>query len=231
MRKKLNSFLLIIGLAVIISFSGCEDDSSGTSIVCLGDDFTAGRGEFNMVLNRYSYPVYLGERVNIPVINAGVDKDTSTQALSRLNQDVLSKDPRIVVIMLGLNDITSQIPTDITEANLREIISKIDDGKRKIYLVKFYTDEIGFAIGKALTGGALSDDTIKALIALNNAMFESLSSIKNVTLIEDIWDGVWGVPDNMANIMYPNRDGYKKIADNIFKGMEPYLKANGLIRK
>jgi len=219
---------------MLLFFTGCgeEDAKTGTSIVCIGDDYTVGFDQqFNMMLKNYSYPAYLAEKVNIPVVNAGAENETSTQAVSRISNDVLSKDPRIVIIMYGLNDIKSQIFTTTTEENLREIIKKIDNGKRKIYLVKYYTDEIGLAIGKELAGGFIDDAYIQVLISLNNDMFVSLSSLKNVTLIENIWEGIWGVPANMSGNMYPNRDGYKIMADNIFKAMESYLKSNNLIKK
>ena len=234
MKKKIVSSVLIIGFVILLSFSGCEGDSEeepGTTIVCIGDDFTVGYDHvFNMALMNHSYPIYLAEKVNIPVINSGRAKETSAQALTRVKNDIISKDPRIVIIMYGLNDITSQIFAATTENNLREMIKKINNGNRKIYLVKFYTDEIGLAIGSQLAW-FLGEEYILGLIAEYNAMFASLSSIKNVTLIENMWDGVWGVSANMSGNMYPNQNGYKTMADNFFKVMEPYLKSNGLIKK
>jgi lysophospholipase L1-like esterase len=53
-------------------------------------------------------------------------------------------------------------------------------------------------------------------------MFTTLApSSSNITLIEDIWAGVWGV--HMSDSVHPNAKGYEIMADNIYKVLRPYL--------
>ena len=226
--KKL--IFLITGLVLILSFSTCNneaDSSQGTTLVCFGDSLTAGyNGKFSMDIPLQSYPAYLQNKVSIPVVNAGISGDTSAQALARIEADVRSKDPQIAVILLGFNDIMALVPTENTEANLQEIISRLDNGKRKIYLAKFYTHEIAMEIGRM---NGLSDLVILGLILDNDAMFSGLASANNVTLIENIWEGIWG--EHMSDAVHPDKDGYEIMSNIIFNELEPYLKAHGLIKK
>ena len=224
MRKIILSFLLITTLFTGFYFTACEDtpkEDNDAPIVCLGDSLTAG---FGATLTGFddkskSYPAFLQEKVKIPVINAGVSGNTTANALVRVDSDVLSHNPQIVIILLGANDIFQNANIAITQTNFQQIISKIDNGKRKIYLAKFYTD----AIAQQLLLMYPNVD----LDAYNN-MFISLSSSNNVTIIEDIWDGVWGI--HMSDIVHPNAAGYELMAGNIFKEMEPYLKSKGFVK-
>ena len=133
--------------------------------------------------------------------------------------------------MLGFNDLYSQTTFDVIQENIQEIINKVNNGKRKIYLVKFYTDEVGLAIGQQITGGSFPIELIQMYISGYNNLFSSLaSSNKNVTMIEDIWKDIWDVPDHMSSSIYPSAKGYEIMADNIFAEMEPYLMSNGLVK-
>jgi acyl-CoA thioesterase-1 len=64
-----------------------------------------------------AWPAVLQNKVNIPVINAGVSGDTTAQGLARVDRDVLSKNPKIVIIVLGGNDNGQRIPVDITNGS------------------------------------------------------------------------------------------------------------------
>ena len=228
MKKIINFFLLLSALLLSLSFTACEDDTpegssvkNGTTIVCLGDSLTAGFGATIPSVDdkTKSYPAFLQEKVKIPVINAGVSGNTTGDALNRIDEDVLSQNPHIVIILLGGNDVFNSVNFAITELNFQTILNKIDNGKRKIYLLKFYTD----AIAQQLVLMYPNVDP-----AAYNNMYTTLAASKNVTLIEDIWDGIWGI--NMSDFVHPNAAGYEKMANNIFAEMEPYLSAKGYLK-
>jgi acyl-CoA thioesterase-1 len=225
MKKIVFSF----GIIVIITglfFVGCDDVTTGNNdepgLVCFGNSLTAGYGATTPGRDdkTKSYPAYLQNKVNIPVINAGKSGDTTSRALARIDNDVLSKDPRIVIIELGANDVFLKIPPETTRENLRKIIDLIDNGNRKIYIAKFYTDEIA----KELVPG--NEQT--AIIDQYNTMFEALASSDNVELIDDIWKGVWGI--YMSDMVHPNARGYEIMAENYFNAIKPYLQANNLLK-
>ena len=110
--------LLVI---VLLSYSvtvliGCAKkeikniDSKGTNIVCFGDSITFGYG----ANPGEDFPHVLSGITNIPVINSGLDGDTSETALRRLEIDVLDRDPLLVIIEFGGNDFLRKMPLEET---------------------------------------------------------------------------------------------------------------------
>lgn len=96
------------------------------TFVAFGDSLTYGYG----VLDHVAYPARL--RVDFPqwnVINSGVNGDTTREAISRLERDVLVHKPHIVAIFLGSNDcaLTEDYyrPLIEYEKNLRAMTEKI----------------------------------------------------------------------------------------------------------
>jgi acyl-CoA thioesterase-1 len=229
--KTIISFFILFS-AIIFSFIGCDNGSTNNiqyeTLVCLGNSLTAGYGATIPGADdkSKSYPAYLQNKINIPVINAGISGNTTLQGLSRLDTDVLAKNPQIVIIELGANDFFHGIFTPSTRDNLQKIINKLNDGNRKIYLAKFYTDEIARAM--ANNNGITNYDLQTALINQYDAIFNTLSSSNNIVLVDDIWDGVWGI--HMSDSVHPNAAGYKIMANNYFKILQPYLEANNLLK-
>ncbi|MDR2782825.1 MAG: GDSL-type esterase/lipase family protein [Treponema sp.] len=206
MKKFMPHFGLIFIMIISICFAGCDNgapnNERGETLVCLGDSLTAGYGASTPGADdkSKSYPAYLEEKVTIPVINAGVSGDTTEGGLSRVRKDVLSQNPWIVIIELGANDLPHEQGTEIslaklisiisaTRNNLQRIIDMVDNGNRKIYLAKFYTDPVAIAIAARF---GLTDGDAQSLITLYDAMYNSLASSNDIELIEDIWSGVWG---------------------------------------
>ena len=156
----------ILGFAICFSFICCRDHITDIVIdddpvigdpvilVCFGDSLTAGYGAAKPGEDdrTKSYPAFLqerfdGEKINILAENAGVSGDTTGMGLLRVENDVLAKDPGIVIIQFGANDLFKTVLEganllSTTESNLQGIIEKVNDGKRKIYLVKFYTEPV-----------------------------------------------------------------------------------------
>jgi len=215
--KVITITLIIVLVTVII---GCDDGSTNKDItakditlVCLGDSLTAGYGATKPFKEdkSKSYPAYLQKKANISVINAGVSGDTTAQALTRVDSDVLSENPEILIILLGANDFLQNIPIPTTQNNLQNIINKFNNKNIKIYLAKFYTDAMAASM-------LVPSDTITQY----NNMFTTLEeSSSNIILIEDIWTGVWRV--HMSDPIHPNAKGYEIMADNIYNVMRPYL--------
>ena len=209
------------------------------TVVCLGDSLTAGHGATKKGVDdpTNSYPAYLQKKVsaNVTVVNKGVTSDTTKKGLDRVKRDVLSYDPDVVIILLGANDfilgddlrpISVSIPIslhipgsthfDTTKGNLKEIIDEINKGKenRKIFLVKFYSKEMERKLPFVL---------LPYYINGYNGMFTELAKLPNVTLIGDIWTGIWGVPEYMSDNIHPNAEGYKIMADHIYKVVKSHL--------
>jgi len=116
---------------ILIILGGCVKneianlDSQGKNIICFGDSLTFGYG----VNPDEAYPSILARLVDRPVINAGVNGNTSAQGLVRIKNDVLAKEPFLVIIEFGGNDFLSKIPTSQTASNIEKMIKIIQEGK------------------------------------------------------------------------------------------------------
>jgi len=233
MKKCLLYTVVVMGIALAACDSpggnggNTTPEIKGTTLVCLGDSLTAGYGATKPGQDDLtkSYPAYLQTKVNLPVINAGISGNTTAQGLARVDLDVLSRDPHITVILLGANDFFQGVSIAQTKSNLQNIISKIDEEGRKIYVAKFFTDAIALEMAE---NNAIPEDDMLAALSEYSDMYNALAESKNVTLIEDIWQGVWGI--HMSDFVHPNAEGYAVMADNIFNALKPYLQKNGFVK-
>jgi lysophospholipase L1-like esterase len=104
--------LTLIITTLVFALAGCGNGNSQPSeeyhntIVCFGDSLTEGFGatEQGSADKSKSYPAFLQAKVTPRVVNAGISGDTAKGGLSRVERDVLSKDPQMVIILLGGND-------------------------------------------------------------------------------------------------------------------------------
>jgi acyl-CoA thioesterase-1 len=238
----------LLAAAVALFLFGCSDDAGngyeGEKIVCFGNSLTVGYGAGtgnNPIDKNKSYPHYLSQKVNIPVVNLGVSGDTSEDALERAS-DVLSHSPAVVFIEFGANDLIDRVIiykvagididpnfVDKVEQNFETILSKLANGSRKIYLVKFYNEEVA----RDLITGYL-DEEYMWIYDKYEAMFSRLdSNYSEVSLIENMWDGVWGHDEYMFPYdfikIHANAEGYRIMADNIFNEAREYLASKGFL--
>ncbi|MCL2186180.1 MAG: GDSL-type esterase/lipase family protein [Treponema sp.] len=227
MTFRLSQSCSLIIAILCIGLLSCDNETP--TLVVLGDSFTAGYGA---VIPREddrekSVPAFLQSKINIPIINAGVSGDTTAQGLERVASDVLPYNPRIVIIELGANDLFKNVPYAATQENLQKIIDMVNDNKRKIFLVKFYTEPIAREMLSFFNIVNYDDQT--SVINQYENLFNTLASSNKVELINDIWSGVWGI--HMSDHIHPNENGYKIMADNYFNAIQPYLKRNRLLVK
>jgi acyl-CoA thioesterase-1 len=205
--------LLFMACASTGGSASVEATSGEETIVCLGDSFTSGAGLTVAGKDDKSkaWPAVLQNKVNIPVINAGVSGDTTAKGLARVKKDVLSQNPRIVIIFLGGNDFTQKIPLSTTKNNFQKIIDMVNDGSRKIYLVRFYND--------------WSKQSMD--------MYNELAASNNIEMIEgDLidWVGFFDAP-KAADKFHPGVEANELFAECVFNVLKPYLEANNLLKK
>jgi acyl-CoA thioesterase-1 len=229
----MKSVFFIFSILFIFMFMACDEEkdslkqSEGVTLVCLGDSYTAGYGATTPYVedSTKSYPAYKKKKVNIPVINAGVSGNTASQGLDRVSSDVLAHSPGIVVICLGTNDLGWHLPVANTHSDLQSIIDSVNDENRKIYIAKFYTEQMAPELAAVF---GITDTDVTALFNEYNDMYTALAVSNNITLIEDIWTGVWGV--HMSDEFHPNAAGYEIMANHIFNVLRPYLEANNFLK-
>jgi lysophospholipase L1-like esterase len=171
---------------------------SGDNIICFGDSLTYGSG----AKPEMSYPAQLSTMIGQPVINAGIPGDTTARALQRLDQDVLSRSPRIVLITLGGNDLKNGVDRDQAFANLEEIVRRI---QARGALVVVGGIDIPFY-------GRGFDDA-----------YEQLSKSTGAVLVPNVFEDIMGHGNLMSDRIHPNGKGYTIMAEHFLNAVEPYL--------
>jgi len=199
----------------ILSFafiSGCAKyeikniDSQGKNIICFGNSITFGYG----VQTGEDFPSQLAKKLDIPVINAGKDGDTSSDALGRLEEDVLEKEPLLVIIEFGGNDFLKKIPLSITLENINKMVEKILAKKAMVALVDISTE---------------------MLLTDYYSRYKRLAKNKGLIFIPRLLKGIITNPQLKSDFIHPNAGGYKIIAERIYQIIIPYLNQNKLKRQ
>lgn len=170
----------------------------GDNIICFGDSLTFGTG----APRDKSYPAQLAEMIGQPVINSGIPGDTTDRALQRLERDVLSKSPRIVLITLGGNDLKNGVDKKTAFKNLKDIVDTIQargalvvfGGIRLLFWDRGYEEE-----------------------------YEKLAAETGALLVPDILGGLMGHEELMHDTIHPNGAGYKIMAQKFYTRIKPYL--------
>jgi acyl-CoA thioesterase I len=164
--------------------------SRGTAIIAFGDSLTAGYG----AVAGEDYPSRLSAICNVPVLNAGKSGDTTQSALTRLESDVLSHAPRIVLIGLGGNDFLGGVSLPSTEENLRTIIRKAQSAGAMVILLGF---------------------KFPSLNANYEAMYKRVGREEGCLLVPGTLAGILTDPALRSDAIHPNARGYDLMAQRL----------------
>jgi len=148
----------------------------GDRIVFLGDSITqAGVGEKGYVTLIKNTLAEKHKDLGIEVIGAGISGNKVPDLQKRLEKDVLSKKPTIVVIYIGINDVwhgendpAKGTSKEKFEAGLKEIIGKIQDAKGQVLLC---TPSV---IGEKTGGGNTLDAKLDEYSDISRAVAKEL---------------------------------------------------------
>ena len=181
--------------------------ASSRVIVALGDSLTAGPSLDD------AYPAQLEARLqregyDYRVVNAGVSGDTSAGGLRRVDW-LLRQQPAIVIVALGANDgLRGQSP-QATQANLEEIVSRLQAAGARVLLA-------GMRLPPNY-GGEYTKEF--------EAVFPAVARRAKVALMPFLLDGVAGSPRlNQADGIHPTADGQQVIADHLWPYLRPLLR-------
>lgn len=194
---------LLLTIIVISILASCTKDianrhSTGKNIICFGDSITSGYG----ARGGEDYPSVLAKLLLTPVINAGVNGNTSRQALERIEEDVLAKNPKLVIVEFGANDFFKKIPKEETRINLEKIVSLIQERGGMVAVV-----------GVRL--GLLADEY--------NDVFSSVAKERKAIYVPNVLKDIFTDPDKKSDEIHPNAKGYEIIARRIYKKIKPYI--------
>ncbi len=169
-----------------------------TDIICLGDSLTQGIG----ATPGHDYPSLLAKALGMKVINAGVDSDETEDVLKRLDRDVLSKDPRMVIVLIGGNDYLDGVPRKETLENLDEIIRRIQAKGAMVIFAQ---------IGSSYLGDKLQNK------------YDQIAVSRRVPVVPKILRDYFFDPTLKSDRLHPNDKGYEMIAKHILRFVKPLL--------
>ncbi len=164
--------------------------SRGTNIIAFGDSLTAGYG----AQPGEDYPTRMAAILGVPILNAGVSGDTTDMALARIDTDVLTRDPRIVIVGLGGNDFLRGVPISTTEANLRSIIRRVQSAGAVSVLIGYRFPSLNANYGD---------------------MYERVAKDEHCLLVAGVLKGIWTDPSLKSDEIHPNARGYQLMAERI----------------
>ena len=182
--------------------------STRPRVVFLGDSLTAGLG----LPQSQSFPTRIGERlqregIDFEVVNAGISGDTAAGGRRRLAW-ALEGNVRVLVLGLGANDGLRGTPVSSMKSNLQGIIREAR----------------GRGITVLLLGMEAPPNFGPEYTAEFRQAFRDLAEDEDVEFVPFFLDGVAGVPAlNQPDGLHPNADGASRVADTVWKALEPLV--------
>jgi acyl-CoA thioesterase I len=184
-------------------------------IVVLGDSITAGYG----IDPSEAYPALLQQKIDaaklpFTVVNAGVSGDTTAGGLRRINW-ALNGGADILIVALGGNDGLRGIMPKQTAENLAGIVQR---AKARVP---------GIAV--IIAGMQMPQNMGPEYTQEFQGVFPKVAKENDVALVPFLLDGIGAVPEfNQPDLIHPNVEGQKRVAENVWKVLEKIARARGV---
>ncbi len=208
----MKTFVMIFFALLLTACGGYQisDDRPTTgNIVVLGASVVEGYG----VQDTERYADLLQARLNTSgynytIINQGISGDTTGDGLKRIDE-VIKAEPEIIILALGGNDFIQRKKLDEVEANLRVLVTKIQEVNADILMIG--------VIAPPTRGFDYSLDSRK--------VFERVAEDFDLTLMPSYFKGILLDSRYMqSDGIHPKPAGHVKIADNVWELLEPMLR-------
>lgn len=184
---------------------------SGPTVIFLGTSLTAGYG----LSPQQAFPALLEAKaaaagVPMRAVNAGVSGETSAGALRRIDW-VLETPGDVIVIETGANDALRALSVESARSNIEQIVSRVKKTRprMRIVLVEMLAPpNFGLAYTRPF-----------------KAMYGEIAKREGLTLAPFFLDGVAGHADmNQGDGVHPNAAGARRVADNLWRALEPIVR-------
>lgn len=200
------AFLFMLG-----GNSFAAEASALKTVLILGDSLAAGYG----VQREEAFPALLQNKIEtakLPyrMVNGGVSGDTSAGGLRRIDW-LLKQKVDVLIVELGGNDGLRGVNPTSTKQNLQGIIDK---AKQKYPAIKI-----------VVAGMQMPPNMGEEYTKTFAEIFPTLAKDNQATLIPFLLEGVGGLPEmNQPDGVHPTPKGHKKVAENVWKVLEPVLR-------
>jgi len=176
-------------------------------IVAFGDSIVEGYGQPE------GWPEILGRELSarfegVRMFNAGRSGDTAADGLERIRKEVLDREPDLVLIAFGLNDMKNSLSVDSFSGNLADIVERVSNTGGTPVLMTTTRLQKGAGLLTRVDPASFNDAIRK------------LAGEKGVFLI-DVWEDFKGYNTGiyLMDVAHPNAEGYRQLAEIIRKGL------------
>lgn len=216
--------LVMIGSAFYLY---TNDDQNRIKIILLGDSITEGEypgAPFNQTFDTLLSTYFFNHHVTTEIINAGTAGETADDGLRRLQKDVISRKPDIVVVMFGTNDA-------FVDKGICERLT-IDDYKKRISAIlnKLVRNDIRPVLMTPVPMCLVPDMSFEPYLSKGINYFikpyvaacREIADKMQIPLIDNYrhWEekqnmGV-NISDWLVDGIHPNAEGHRQIARTMF---------------
>lgn len=203
---------LLVGAFAGCGALGALRAAETRTIVFFGDSLTAGYGLGNPTAE--AYPALIQrkiERERLPwrTVNAGLSGETSAGGLRRVDW-ILRQPVDVFVLALGANDGLRGISPAVTRNNLQQIIERVRARNPRSKIV----------VAGMQMPAAMGADFAREF----QAVFPAVAEKYEATLLPFLLEGVGGQLElNQPDRIHPNVAGHQRIAETVWKVLEPLL--------
>jgi len=218
--------------------AGAAALKKGDRIVFLGDSITAGGGGATGYITFIKSALEANAKdLGVKTLNAGISGNKVPDLQRRLEKDVLSKDPTIVFIYIGINDVwhwkkqadgsmAGGTPKDAYEAGLKDIIGKIKEAGARVILCTPGT------IGEKADGSNERDPMLEEYAAISRGVAKDygveLLDLRKAFIDYEKANNKGNQPNGIltGDGVHLNKEGNKLVAEAMLKvlGVGPSLK-------
>ena len=190
-------YLLVLLIVIFIVFDTSKKIKeapllSNDRILAMGDSLTYGYG----ASSTQSYPSKLSTLTGLDVINAGINGETSSEGLKRLNKVLEDHSIKLMLLCFGGNDIIQRKSMQALKSNLKEMIHIAKAKKIKVLLI------------------SVPNVSLFGLSPLS--LYEEIADEENIPLASGILSDILGNPSYKSDQIHPNALGYKLMAEKVY---------------
>ena len=185
-----------------------QQQADQNAVVFLGDSITQGANDD-----------FLGLFPGLKIANRGISGDTTRGMLLRLEDDVLTLEPKAIVILAGTNDLEEGAAPDVIAANVQLILAQIAKARPE-------TPVVLCLVFPSSASKKRPAESIKNI----NLLYQRVARGNSQVTVLDTWSPFAGTdgdakPEDMPDLLHPNDAGYRRWA----AALRPVLATLGLI--
>jgi lysophospholipase L1-like esterase len=173
----------------------------------------------------YAYPALLGASLKIKVYNQGNVGATTQRALDIVRDSIFNKNPALVLLEFGANDLLRGIKDSLVEIRLGNLIDTLYSFGSKVVLISFLNQGIIESIPTDHFLASKKSDGTKFL-----SMLQRVATNHSLLLVENAMSGIYWNDTMMSDEFHPNENGYKKMQENISRTLLKTFQKNGMLK-